>query len=409
MPREVIDVDVAVIGGGIVGLAAARAVLQMEPDARLCVVEKESEVALHQTGRNSGVVHAGIYYAPGSLKARLCTAGRLALKEYAARKAIRYEECGKLIVALRDSELPGLDELHRRAVTNGVPGVVRLDAKQIADVEPAIRGVAALHSPVTAITDYSAVARAYATDIVQAGGTVRCGFAVVRVEQAADSVSLHSADGRHVVAGRVLVCAGLYGDRVAMMAGDSANPRIVPFRGDYYELSAKQAMRLNGLVYPVPDPAFPFLGVHLTRTVDGKVLVGPNAVLATAREGYRLTMVRPRELAETLAWPGFIRLARRYWRVGIKEIRRATSKRLFAREAAAFMPGIRSDDLTRAGSGVRAQALDADGSLVDDFVITTVGRVVNVRNAPSPGATSSMPIGDIIAARFLVDRAVGKD
>lgn len=402
-------VDVAVIGGGIVGLASARAVLQREPDIRLCVVEKEAVLASHQTGRNSGVVHAGIYYAPGSLKARLCTAGRLALKQYTAEKGIRYDECGKLIVALHESQLPGLDELHSRAVANGVPGVVRLDSRQISEIEPAVRGVAALHSPATAITDYGAIARAYAADIAGAGGEVRCNFAVVRVEQDADSVALQSADGRRVVAGRVLVCAGLYGDRVAVMAGDSANPRIVPFRGDYYELSAGQAARVRGLVYPVPDPAFPFLGVHLTRMVDGRVLVGPNAVLASAREGYRLSTVRIRDLAETVAWPGFRRLARRYWRVGLKEMRRATSKRLFAREAATFMPGVQPRDLTRAGSGVRAQALDADGSLVDDFVITTVGRVVNVRNAPSPGATSSIPIGDMIAASFLGQEVAGDD
>ena len=214
-------------------------------------------------------------------------------------------------------------------------------------------------------------------------------------------VALHSADGRRVVADRVLVCAGLYGDHIAVMAGDSPDPRIVPFRGDYYELAAGQAAKVRGLVYPVPDPAFPFLGVHLTRMVDGRVLVGPNAVLAGAREGYRLSTVRIRDLGETLAWPGFRRLARRYWRVGLTEMRRSVSKRQFAREAAAFMPGIQPRDLTRAGSGVRAQAFGFDGSLVDDFVITTVGRVVNVRNAPSPGATSSIPIGDMIAARFL--------
>ncbi len=303
---------------------------------------------MHQTGRNSGVVHAGIYYAPGSLKARLCTAGRTALKEYTAEKKIRYDECGKLIVALRDSELPGLDELHRRAVANSVPDVVRLDARQIADVEPAVQGVAALHSPVTAITDYGAIARAYASDISRAGGRVLCGYAVVRIEQDAASVVLHSADGRRVVADRVLVCAGLHGDQIAVMAGDSPDPRIVPFRGDYYELAAGQAAKIRGLVYPVPDPAFPFLGVHLTRMVDGRVLVGPNAVLAGAREGYRLSTVRIRDLGETLAWPGFRRLARRYWRVGLTEMRRSVSKRQFAREAAAFMPGIQPRDLTRA-------------------------------------------------------------
>jgi L-2-hydroxyglutarate oxidase LhgO len=404
---EIRAVDVAVVGGGIIGLAAARAVLRREPDARLCVVEKENDVATHQTGRNSGVVHAGIYYPPDSLKARLCTAGRLALKEYTAEKGIRYDECGKLIVALRESELPGLDELHRRAVANGVPDVVRLDARQISEVEPAARGLAALHSPRTAITDYRAIARAYASDIAQANGEVHYGFAVARIEQDAASVTLHAADGRRVAASRVLVCAGLHGDRVAVMTGDGPNPRIVPFRGDYYELAASQASKVRGLVYPVPNPAFPFLGVHLTRTVDGRVLVGPNAVLATAREGYRLSTVRLKDLEETLAWPGFRRLAGRYWRVGLSEMRRSVSKREFAKEAAAFMPGILPNQLVRAKSGVRAQALDMKGELVDDFVITKVGRVVNVRNAPSPGATSSIPIGEELAHRLLDDAAGG--
>lgn len=400
MVRDV-AVDVAVVGGGIVGLAAARAVLQREPDARVCIIEKENDVAMHQTGRNSGVVHAGIYYAPGSLKARLCTAGRLALKTYTAEKGIRYDECGKLIVARKQSELPGLEELYLRAVANGVPGVVRLGAEQIREVEPAVRGVAALHSPVTAITDYGAIARAYASDIIRAGGEICFGFTVIRIEQDGESATLLSADGRRVTAGHVLVCAGLYGDRVAVLAGDKTDPRIVPFRGDYFELTAGKAAKIRGLVYPVPDPAFPFLGVHLTRMVDGRVLIGPNAVLATAREGYRLSTVRVRDLAETLAWPGLRRLAGRYWRVGLTEMRRAVSKRQFAREAAAFMPGILPRDLLRARSGVRAQALGSDGRLVDDFVLTTVGRVTNVRNAPSPAATSSIPIGAELARLVL--------
>jgi L-2-hydroxyglutarate oxidase LhgO len=396
-------VDVAVIGGGIVGLAAARAVLHREPDVRLCVLEKEPELARHQTGRNSGVVHAGIYYPPGSLKARLCAAGRAALREYTAERGLPYVECGKVIVATREEQLPGLQELLRRATANGVPGVRLLDSAGLREVEPAVHGLAALHSPFTAITDYGAISRSFGADVEKLGGSVRTGFSVQRVSQDVDSVTLVSRRGDRVEAGRVLVCAGLYGDRIAVLAGDDADPRIVPFRGDYFTLAGTKAGSIRGLVYPVPDPSLPFLGVHLTRTVHGDVLVGPNAILATAREGYRLADVRPGELAQTLAWPGFWRFGRRYWRVGWHEIRRATNRRLFAAEAAQYVPGITPADLSRARSGVRAQALDRAGNLVDDFVLTRVGRVVNVRNAPSPAATSSLPIGEELALRLLGD------
>ena len=396
-------VDVAVVGGGIVGLAAARATLMLGRDLRVCVLEKESSVASHQSSRNSGVVHAGVYYAPGSLKARLCTAGRIALKEYNEQRGIVYQECGKLIVALSDDQLPALAELHRRSVANGVPGIRMLEGKEIAEFEPAIGGIAALHSPATAITDFRAVARSFAADIEEMGGTVVTDFSVAGIEHEANAAVLTSRHGQRVRAGRVLVCAGLYGDRIARMAGDAADPRVIPFRGDYYRLAPTKAEAIRGLVYPVPDPAFPFLGVHLTRTVDGIVLVGPNAVLATAREGYRLSTFRWRDAFEIATWPGSWRLARRYWRVGLTEVRRAMSKRVFAREAAAFMPGVRAADLTRSPSGVRAQALSANGDLVDDFVITPVGRIVNVRNAPSPAASSSLPIGEELARRVLSD------
>jgi (S)-2-hydroxyglutarate dehydrogenase len=403
MSAESAVFDVAVVGGGIVGLAAARAVLRREPGLRLCLLEKEPALALHQTGRNSGVVHAGIYYLPGSLKARLCTAGREALKEYTASRGIAYDECGKVIVALSDEQRPALAELYRRATANGVPGARLVEAAELAEIEPAVRGVAALHSPATAITDYPAIAAAYALDVERAGGSVLTRFAVTSIEQDADAATLSSTDGRRVKAARVLVCAGLYGDRVAALAGDAPDPRIIPFRGDYYYLSEGKAQLIRGLVYPVPDPAFPFLGVHLTRTVKGTVVVGPNAVLATAREGYRLSTVRVGEFKETLAWPGFWKFARRYWRVGLTEMHRATSRRRFASDAAAFMPGIRRADLSRATAGVRAQALDVEGQMVEDFAISRVGRVVNVRNAPSPAATSSIPIGEELASRLLAE------
>lgn len=395
------SVDVAVVGGGIVGLAAARAVLSREPRLRLCLLEKEAELATHQTGRNSGVVHAGIYYAPGSLKARFCTAGRVALQQYTSERGIPYHECGKVVVALHDQQLPALHELHRRATANGVPGVRMLDAAELRAVEPAVRGVAALHSPVTAITDYRAVAFSFAADIEGAGGSIRTGFEVTAIDQDAEAVTLTARDGSRLRAGKVLVCGGLYGDRLATLAGDTSDPRIVPFRGDYYVLEQHKADLIRGLVYPVPDPALPFLGVHLTRTIRGDVLVGPNAVLATAREGYRLSTMRVGEFKETLSWPGFWRFGRRYWRVGLAEMRRAASKRAFAKEAAGYLPGVQGSDLNKAPAGVRAQALGSAGDLVDDFVVTRVGRVVNVRNAPSPAATSSIPIGDELAKRLL--------
>jgi L-2-hydroxyglutarate oxidase len=398
--------DVAVVGGGIVGLAAARALTEQQPGIRVCVLEKEDSVGRHQTGRNSGVVHAGIYYAPGSLKATLCASGRVALKAYTAERGLPYDECGKVIVAVREDELERLHELHRRATANGVPGVRLLDERELRDIEPSAKGIAALHSPVTAITDFGAIAASYARDIVAANGTVTTGFAVMSITQHADSVELTARDGRTVIAGRVLVCAGLYGDRVAALAGDTADPRIVPFRGDYYRLSPQKAALVHGLIYPVPDPDLPFLGVHLTRTVAGDVLVGPNAVLATAREGYRPTTIRVRDVAQTLAWPGFWKFGRRYWRVGAAEMRRATSRRLFATAAAEYVPGIVARDLERSPSGVRAQALSVDGRMVDDFAITEIGKVVSVRNAPSPAATSSLPIGAELARRLLAPQQV---
>lgn len=393
--------DVAVIGAGIVGLAAARALLLREPDLRVLVLEKEPEAGLHQTGHNSGVVHSGVYYSPGSLKARLCTAGRVRMREYAAQKSLPYVECGKLVIAVSERELPRLDELYRRAVANGVPDVRLLTSSEIREIEPAAQGIAALHSPAAAITDFRAVAAAYANDVTSMGGELLYRFAVSRVEQDTDEVRLFCSDTRQVRAGKVLVCAGLHGDRVARLAGDTPDPRIVPFRGDYFKLAPDKAALVNGLIYPVPDPDLPFLGVHLTRTVHGEVLVGPNAVLAGAREGYRPTDVSGRDLLETSMWPGFWRFARRYWRTGASEMWRAASRRVFAADAARYVPTIANRDLIRTVGGVRAQALDRAGRAVEDFSITQNGRVVNVRNAPSPAATSSLPIGDELAGRLL--------
>jgi len=392
--------DVVVIGGGIVGLATARACALAHPVARVVVVEQEPALAQHQTGRNSGVVHAGLYYEPGSLKARLCVAGRARLATYANERGLPYDECGKVVVAVDESELPGLEEIHRRAVANGVPDVRWLDAAEVGSVEPAVKALAGVYSPHTAITDFAAVAGAFADDLTDAGGEVLTSYRVVGIEADDSGATVRAADGRRLRARAVVACAGLWSDRVAQLSGDSPDPRIVPFRGDYYRLRPTTTVSVRGLVYPVPDPRYPFLGVHLTRTVHGDVLVGPNAVLAGARDGYRLTTIRPRDVAETLQWPGFRRLVTQHWRTGSRELLLSLSRRAFAREARRYVPSLRAADLTHAPSGVRAQCVAADGTLLQDFCISTVGRVVNVRNAPSPAATSSLAIADELLDRL---------
>ena len=364
------------------------------------MLEKEADLGLHQTSRNSGVVHAGLYYAPGSLKARLCTEGRERLAVYAAERKLPYDECGKLVVAVADGEIAALRDIHQRALANGVPDVQWLDATQLREVEPHVRGVAAVHSPHTAITDFAAVARAYADDVTAHGGEVLCQHEVTAIEPDADGARLRTANGVQLRAGAVVTCAGLWSDRVARLSGDVDDPRIVPFRGDYYALRPQARSLVRGLVYPVPDPRYPFLGVHLTRTVSGEVLVGPNAVLATARDGYTLSRFVRRDVADTLRWPGFRRMAAQHWRAGAAELLRSVSRRAFAAEARRYVPELRGRDMVRAPAGVRAQCVGVDGDLLQDFCITTVGRVVNVRNAPSPAATSSLAIADELVARL---------
>jgi L-2-hydroxyglutarate oxidase LhgO len=395
--------DVVVVGGGIVGLATARALVAKR--LHVTVVEKEQQPGLHQTGHNSGVVHAGLYYAPGSLKARLCTDGRARLARYAGERGIPYDECGKVVVAVSDDELDGLHEIHRRAVANGVPDIRWLSRAELREIEPAVDGVAAVHSPHTAVTDFGAVARAYATDVVAGGGEVVTGFDVAGITDTRSGVHVVARDGRELVADAVVTCAGLWSDRVARLSGDGADPQVVPFRGDYYRLRPSARGLVRGLVYPVPDPRYPFLGVHLTRTVDGEVLVGPNAVLAMARDGYTLTRFRGRDFAETLRWPGFRRMARAHWRTGFSELHRSLSRRAFAAEARRYVPELCAADMVRAPSGVRAQCVAADGTLVEDFSLTTRGRVVNVRNAPSPAATSSLAIADELLSRLAFARS----
>jgi L-2-hydroxyglutarate oxidase LhgO len=393
---------VAVVGGGIIGVAVARRVLQAEPDADGTLYVKEPALARHQTGPNSGVVHAGLYYAPGSLKAELCRRGRATLASFCAEHRLPYDECGKVVVALDQRELAGLDEIERRSRTNAVPGLRRLSAEELREVEPHVRGVAALHSPHTAITDYGAVTRALADEARRAGADVRLGSAVTGVRHRGEEVLVGTSEGCEAV-DQVIVCAGLQVDRVAGLAGDEPDPRIVPFRGEYFLLRPQRRDLVRGLVYPVPDPRYPFLGVHLTRRVDGEVMVGPNAVLALAREGYGWSDVALRDLWSTAAWPGFRRFARQHWRTGATELLGSLSRRRFVAAARQYVPELSTDDVVPGPSGVRAQALGRDGSLVDDFRLTRRGRVVSVRNAPSPGATSSLAIAEHIVAMALAD------
>ncbi len=388
---------VGVIGGGIVGLAVARELTRRRPDDRVVVLEKEDRIAAHQTGHNSGVVHAGIYYAPGSLKARLCTRGRQLLKDYCAEHGIAYDECGKLVVAVEPDEVARLDALERTASANAVPGLRRVDAAGIRDVEPHAQGLAALHSPATAITDYVGMAEAMAAEVRAAGGEVRLGAEVsdIRRERGRVRLVLGSAQGAdEVVVDELVVCAGLHGDRLAQRVDGQRELRIIPFRGEYMEVTAAKADLVRGMVYPVPDPRYPFLGVHFTRRVGGGLEVGPNAVLALRREGYGWRQVSLRDLAETATWPGFWQLARANWRTGIQEVRGSLSTRAYMAGAQRYVPEIGVDDVERGGAGVRAQAIERDGSLVDDFRITTVGEVTCVLNAPSPAATSSLAIAE---------------
>jgi (S)-2-hydroxyglutarate dehydrogenase len=391
---------VGVVGAGIVGLAVARRIAELAPDAQLTVLEKEDAVAAHQTGHNSGVVHAGLYYAPGSLKARLCRRGMTLLREFCAQHELAYEECGKLVVARDGSELARFDALEARARANGVPGLRRLDGAELREIEPEACGVAGLHSPHTAIVDFAAVAGALAADVRAAGATVRLGCELTEITRAGRRVKL-TAGGEEHVYDRVVLCAGLQADRLARLAGDAVGPAIVPFRGEYLRLVPERAGLVRGLIYPVPDPRFPFLGVHFTRRVGGAVDIGPNAVLALAREGYRWRTASAHDLAEMLRWRGFRRLVRRYWRVGARELHGSLSRRAFLREARAFVPALEAGDVVRGPAGVRAQAIDADGSMVDDFRISRLGALVAVRNAPSPAATSSLAIAEHIVEGVL--------
>ena len=379
--------------------------LVREPRLRVAVVDKQSEVGFHQTGHNSGVVHAGIYYAPGSLKARLCVEGAAKLYEWCETHGIAHERCGKLIVATDEAELPRLDELERRGHANGVPGLRRLRAEEIAEVEPHCVGVAALHSPNTGIVDFPGVARSFARDVEERGGEVLLGREVTGAEPDGRGVVLHAGPER-MRAGRAIFCAGPWADRLAVRLGAPADPRIVPFRGAYLKLRPEARRLVSGLIYPVPDPELPFLGVHLTKHVSGEVWLGPSALLVGARDAYRLRRVRPRDVADTLRWPGTWRLMRRWWRTGVGEIRLAASRRAFVEACRVYVPELSVDDLaSESTAGVRAQAVGRDGKLVDDFLVGEAGGALHVRNAPSPAATSSLALAALIADRAEARRA----
>jgi L-2-hydroxyglutarate oxidase LhgO len=390
-----------VVGGGILGLATARQLALSDPGAEVLVLEREGALAQHQTSHNSGVVHAGIYYAPGSLKARLCRRGLTLLRDFCAERGLPYDACGKVVVAVDEREVEPLRRLQERATANGVPGLRWLEQSDLTEVEPYVQGVAGLHSPETAIADFAVVARAYAADVAAAGGEIRTGVAVARVYQNGRNPRTELGDGTAIDADKVIVCAGLQADRLAMASGEPAEPRIVPFRGEYWQLRPERTHLVRGLIYPVPNPALPFLGVHLTRKIDGTVVLGPNAILSTARHAYDRRRFVARDAYEAISWPGTLRMLRRHWRVGIDEIIRSASKRQFVRKVARYVPAVAAGDVLPASAGVRAQAIDRDGSLVDDFRLGNCGDVVWVRNAPSPAATSSLAIAEELVTHAL--------
>lgn len=389
--------DVAIIGAGIVGLSVGMQLVRKNPGLKVIVLEKEREVAAHQTGHNSGVMHSGLYYKPGSLKARLCVEGRAAMIQFCEEHAIPHEICGKIIVATEESELPGLNELLRRGRANGVSGLRELDAGQIREIEPHASGIRGIHVPATGITDFKMVSAKYAELIKQGGGEVLTSSGVERFVREAGAIVLETASGA-VHARFVVNCAGLQSDLIAKMAGASLGLRIVPFRGEYYELVPSKHYLIKGLVYPVADPRFPFLGVHFTRRIHGGVEAGPNAVLSFKREGYTRTSFDLSDALSTALFPGFWKMASHNWKSGMGEIYRSWSKRAFTHALQKLLPALTEQDIQPGGSGVRAQALDRSGNLLDDFHFVYQDRILHVCNVPSPAATASLVIGREISS-----------
>lgn len=397
--------DVAVVGGGIIGLATARELLTRRPSFKVIVLEKESALACHQTGHNSGVIHSGIYYAPGSLKAKLCVKGAAMTYKYCTEQNIPYRKCGKLIVAVTPAEEVQLNKLYERGLTNGVPDLRLLDSEELKKIEPHCRGYKALHSPYTGIVDWSRVAHSYAEDIQNAGGSIHTNFEVNKfdIEESTEAakISIHCHDKPSVSANHVITCAGLQSDRVAVMSGCNSEPTIVPFRGEYLVLKPEKTYLVNGNIYPVPDPKFPFLGVHFTPRMDGSVWLGPNAVLAFSREGYNWSNINQKDLCEIAQNRGLFQLMMKYWQFGVGEVMRSLSLTQQVRQLQRYVPELKVEDVTRGPAGVRAQAMGPNGTLLDDFIFDggdgMMGRkMLHVRNAPSPGATSSLAIAELV-------------
>lgn len=385
------EFDLVVAGGGIVGLATAYRYGEQHPGRSIAVLDKEPRLAQHQTGHNSGVLHSGIYYKPGSLKAVNCRAGKLAMEEFCAREGIQHEICGKVIVALDESELTALENIFKRGQANGVRCEM-IDQAHLRELEPAAAGIRAIHVPEAGIVNYGQVCRRLGELIVEHGGVIRLGERVTKIRSRENKVTVETTKGS-IRAQLFINCCGLHCDRVAGLADSQPQTKIVPFRGEYYQLQPAAKSLVNNLIYPVPNPAFPFLGVHFTRMIDGSVECGPNAVLAFAREGYTKSKINPRDLIESLTYPGFLRLARKYWKEGAEEMWRSLSKKAFVKALQRLVPEIRGEDLIPAPAGVRAQAVERDGSMVDDFHIELQGHIVHVLNAPSPAATASLNIG----------------
>jgi len=387
--------DVIVIGGGVVGLGVALEITRRFPRVRLLLLEKEDRVARHQSGHNSGVIHSGVYYKPGSLKERLCVTGAAAMIEFCREQGIAHEVCGKVIVATQSDELPRLEELRRRGEANGLVGLRMIGPEELREIEPHARGVQALVVPSTGITNYAVVCEKYAEIISARGGKVLTSAATTGIRRLATEIVVETRQGAFST-NAVINSAGLFSDRISRMAGDDPGVMIVPFRGEYYDLVPERASLVRSLIYPVPDPRFPFLGVHFTRRITGKVDAGPNAVLALAREGYRHSDISVRDLASTLAFPGFWRMARQHWRNGMDEWHRSLSKAAFVQALQRLLPEVTANDLVPGSSGVRAQALKPDGALVDDFQFVASGKILHVLNVPSPAATASLSIGKSI-------------
>ena len=395
--------DIVIVGAGIIGLTTAFSLLERHRDLSIILVEKEADIARHQTGHNSGVIHAGLYYAPGSLKAKMCLDGRERLMRFCDEQSIDYEVCGKVVVATEPVELPRLDALIERAKANGV-AVTRLDRTRLRELEPHAEGIAGLLVPSTGIVNYTEVCAALRRVLTERGAMIRTGWSAQSITERSGMIEVVGPSGA-VQAEMLVNCAGLHSDRIAKMAGaDTGGIRIMPFRGEYFELVAGRRSLCRNLIYPLPDPAFPFLGVHLTRMIDGSIHAGPNAVPALAREGYTWRAINGRDVAEVLRSPRTYRLAKKYWRTGAGEIRRSLSKRAFTKALQRLCPEITRDDLVPSHAGVRAQALDRTGKLIDDFAFAETARGVHVVNAPSPAATASFAIGEHIATRALTHR-----